>query len=227
MKRGISGFPPPTKACLNSICIPSGIIHLKEGLSSLAITSLTGAGKSGVFIVHPEGIDILYPESGKLNYLGQHEGIENINPDLNTLGVNPVNGNILVGTSRGIIIITPGAFSQADEPIVRMTSISIFLEATDTLMKHVSPYNKNHFTFNYAGLWFQEPERVRYQVMLRGYDLDWISTRNTSVVYSSLEPGEYTFVVRASLNDDFSNASSASYHFIIKKPPWKTTWFIT
>jgi LytS/YehU family sensor histidine kinase len=58
-------------------------------------------------------------------------------------------------------------------------------------------------------------------------NLDWIATRNTSVVYSSLEPGEYTFLVRASLNDDFSKASTATYHFKIRKPPWKTAWFIS
>jgi ligand-binding sensor domain-containing protein len=200
---------------------------VKDGLSSLSITSLTGAGKSGIFIVHPEGIDILDPATGMFSYLGHQEGIENINPDLNTLGVNPANEKILVGTSRGIILITPGAFSGFEKPVVRLTEVSIFLEATDTLSEHISAYDRNHFTFAYAGLWYQAPDRVRYQVMLNGYDLDWISTRNTSMVYSSLEPGEYTFRVRASLNDDFSHASTASYHFIIRRPPWKTPWFIT
>jgi LytS/YehU family sensor histidine kinase len=62
--------------------------------------------------------------------------------------------------------------------------------------------------------------------MLDGYDIDWIPTRNGSVVYSSLAPGDYTFKVRASLNNDFSDAAIVQYRFVIRKPIWATYWFI-
>jgi ligand-binding sensor domain-containing protein len=136
---------------------------LKEGLSGLGITSLASAGKNGIFVVHPEGIDIIDHARNQFNYLGHEEGIDDINPDLNTLAVNPVNGQILVGASGGIIIISPGTFSGMNQPVARLTDVSIFLEPTDTLERHISPYNRNHFTFRYAGLWYQAPERVRYQ----------------------------------------------------------------
>jgi ligand-binding sensor domain-containing protein len=200
---------------------------LKDGLSNLAITSLTTANSSMIFIVHSQGIDILDPATRKFSYLGLEEGINDINPDLNALSMDNASNLVWIGTPKGIIKLAADEYVKIDQPKIQLNKVLVFLKETDTLEHHVFAYNHNHFTFDFVGLWYKAPERVYYQVMLKGYDLGWITTRNTSVIYSSLEPGNYTFMVRASLNNDFSNASVKCYYFVISKPIWKTGWFIT
>jgi LytS/YehU family sensor histidine kinase len=46
------------------------------------------------------------------------------------------------------------------------------------------------------------------------------------VTYSSLSPGNYTFRVRSSLDQSFTNASEVNYSFRIKGPFWLSAWFI-
>jgi LytS/YehU family sensor histidine kinase len=63
--------------------------------------------------------------------------------------------------------------------------------------------------------------------LLDGYYDKWIVTKDGSVTYPRLPPGEYTFKVEGSMYPDFENASEATYSFIIHKPIWKENWFLT
>ena len=200
---------------------------LKDGLSSLEITSLTAAKSSKIFIVHAKGIDILDPATGKFSYLGPEEGIGDLNSDLNALTVDYASNLVWIGTPGGIIKLAAEEYAKMDQPQIQLNKVSVFLTETDTLEHHVFSYDQNYFTFDFIGLWYKAPERVNYQVMLKSHDLDWITTKNTSVIYSNLEPGNYTFMVRASVNNDFSDATVKSYYFVVRKPIWKTGWFIT
>jgi LytS/YehU family sensor histidine kinase len=57
--------------------------------------------------------------------------------------------------------------------------------------------------------------------------LDWVKTRDRTVVYPSLPPGNYRFLVRSSANEDWTEAEVVSWSFIINKPFWETWWFIS
>ena len=74
-------------------------------------------------------------------------------------------------------------------------------------------------------MWFQYPEKVNFLIQLAGHDLDWIKTKNNSVIYSNLKPGAYTFKVQSALYNNFDKASVATYTFTINKPFWTTYWF--
>jgi len=199
---------------------------LKDGLSDLEITSLTAAKSQRIYIVNSKGIDILDPVSGNFNYLGTHEGIKEIDADLNVLAFDNINNLVWIGTPAGIIKLEAKEYTKQYLPQIQLNKVQIFLNPTDTLEKHVFSHDQNHFSFEFTGLWYTAPDRVKYQVMLKNFDLDWIDTKNTTVIYSSLEPGSYTFMVRASVTNDFTHSSIKSYHFVIRKPLWKTSWFI-
>ena len=197
-----------------------------SGLSDMNIAGLKASANGAIFIVHPNGIDVLDPGTGKFNYFGQEDGLTGINPDLNAITSDPGEGLVWIGTATGIIRMEEDPYKNLDKPLIRITGVRIFLAASDTTESHHFPSRRNHFTFDFAGLWYKAPERVTYEVMLDGYDLDWIPTRNPSVTYSSLGSGTYTFRVRASLNGNFTGAETASYHFVIRPPVWRAWWFI-
>ena len=51
-------------------------------------------------------------------------------------------------------------------------------------------------------------------------------TRDRNVTFLQLQPGDYKFHIRSSLNENFDNADDATYAFVIEKPLWKRIWFI-
>jgi ligand-binding sensor domain-containing protein len=199
---------------------------LENGLSNKEISCLTTAKSQKIFIVNSKGIDIFDSETGTFSYLGSEEGLKDINPDLNVLSVDETNNLIWIGTPGGIIKLEANEYTKPDHPQIQLNKVLVFLNPIDTIERHDFSHGQNHFSFEFTGLWFKAPERVNYQVMLKGYDLDWITTKNTSVVYSSLAPGDYTFMVKASVSLDFTHATVKSYHFVIRNPIWKTAWFI-
>jgi signal transduction histidine kinase len=86
-------------------------------------------------------------------------------------------------------------------------------------------YFQNDVTLNFLGFWYQSPENLNFRYKLENYDRDWITSRNYSVTYSSLPPGEYTFRLKASDSEDFTGLKESSFHFIVNPPFWRTIWF--
>lgn len=86
-------------------------------------------------------------------------------------------------------------------------------------------HKEKEFTFEYAALNFNAPERNQYAYKLIGYDDDWVQAgAKRSVTYLNIEPGEYEFVVRGSNNNNVWNNTGASIFIKIKPAPWKT-WY--
>lgn len=71
-----------------------------------------------------------------------------------------------------------------------------------------------------------EQKQMNYSYKLIGYDNDWIQLFSSNeITYRNLPSGDYSFVVKASLSNDFSNAKEFTYHFSITPPFWKTKIF--
>jgi signal transduction histidine kinase/ligand-binding sensor domain-containing protein len=79
------------------------------------------------------------------------------------------------------------------------------------------------FQFDYAGLSFAAPQKLRYQYMLENFDHGWTDagTRRTAY-YTNIPPGKYRFRVRATLGDPGfpspASAGIASYDLSYAQP---------
>jgi signal transduction histidine kinase len=83
-----------------------------------------------------------------------------------------------------------------------------------------------HFEFDYAGLSFTAPQKVRYRYMLEGFDRGWTEagTRRTAY-YTTIPPGRYTFRVQAANNDGLWNIKGAALAFELRPHFYQTLWF--
>lgn len=195
---------------------------LEEGLYNLSISGITAVDDE-ILIICEDGLDILHIPSGTISHYGEEEGFGGIRPDLNAV-CSDSEGNTWIGTRKGIIRYRGGnQVSYAPQTVLE--EFSVYLEPRPMKEKLVLGYNDNHVSFRYAGLWYTNPEKVVYQVMLEGYDLGWIDTYDRQVTYSSLSPGKYTFKIRSSLDKSFVNADEISYSFRIRQPFWLSAWF--
>ena len=134
-------------------------------------------------------------------------------------------GNIVFSTANGIVVYTPVA-NTINQPKTIIENVQLFLTDVDKDKPGDFKYDQNSFQFNFTGIYYTNPDEVRYQYKLDGLDTAWILTRDRNISFLRLQPGKYKFHIRSSLNENFESAHEATYEFVIEKPLWKRYWFI-
>jgi signal transduction histidine kinase/ligand-binding sensor domain-containing protein len=91
----------------------------------------------------------------------------------------------------------------------------------------VLTHDENNCVIEYAGISMRVENGIRYQYRLDDIDPDWLPpTDHHSVTYASLEPGAYTFRVRAINSDGVMSTNPASMSFVIAPAVWQRWWFL-
>lgn len=88
-------------------------------------------------------------------------------------------------------------------------------------------YNQNFFSIQFASLDFSHVMRSRFEYMLEGFNKEWIisgSVQDNKATYTNLDPGKYTFKIKA-VNSDGISSEILSLQIAIIPPFWKTLWF--
>jgi ligand-binding sensor domain-containing protein/signal transduction histidine kinase/DNA-binding response OmpR family regulator len=88
-------------------------------------------------------------------------------------------------------------------------------------------YKQSSFSFAFAALDYTTPENNQYAYKLDGWDKDWNYVGNErKAAYTNLDPGTYTFHVKASNSDGVWNEQGTAVTIIIQPPFWRTWWFM-
>jgi len=111
----------------------------------------------------------------------------------------------------------PVAIGRRESPLQKA------IHATEEIML---THKQSVFTFQFAALNFTAPEKNRYAYRLEGFDDQWVYTgaQRRYATYTRLDPGHYTFRVKASNNDGVWNEQGASIRITVL-PPWRQTWW--
>lgn len=85
-------------------------------------------------------------------------------------------------------------------------------------------YNENILAVEFAALNLFNPEKIKYGYMLDGFNKDWVVTdgRMRKAVYTNLDPGTYTFRLKASGEDGQWAEKQISLRIKILPPFWGT-----
>lgn len=110
-------------------------------------------------------------------------------------------------------------FKRFDMPIPLPSSVTEIDEI-------VQSYDQNTFSIVYAGLEYTNQQKNQYAYMLEGYDEDWRKVGNRRMAtYTRVPPGEYTFQVKGTNNDQVWSKTPAMVRITITPPFWQTWWF--
>lgn len=151
-------------------------------------------------------------------------------------------GELIFGGSNGFNIFRPSALHTSKHiPDLVFTDLQVFNKSVSVgekiygkviLPKSISEvdgielkYNENVFSIEFAALNYFDPDKVKFEYMMQGFDGNWITADNISrkAPYTNLDAGDYIFKVRAS-NPGFWNSKEISLHVKILPPFWKTTY---
>ncbi|MCC7302181.1 MAG: SpoIIE family protein phosphatase [Bacteroidia bacterium] len=217
-------------------------LSTREGLCSDVIYTLIVDEKDRIWVGTDKGVNrISLGEDLSVNsikYFSENDGMKSTEINPNTFMLDK-SRKLWFGTTNGLIRYNPEFDYINDKPpLVVLTGIKLFYEPVqwEKLGIEISEstgfperpelsYDKNHLTFNFQAL---TTDNVQYTYYLEGSEAGWspLSTK-TEAVYTNIQPGEYTFHVKAQNSDGFWSLDETAFTFIITPPFYKTWWFYT
>ena len=198
----------------------------KNHLHSLAFTGLETTGNGHIVIAYEDGVDILDPDrTNHVTFCDAAIGAPIAEVNLNAICRDP-QGHVWLGARQGILRIASFDELFMDDPQPGITAVSVFSESIDFLSQSTFKHDQNYFIFNFTGLWYSDPESVRYRYKLDGVDLDWKVSKDHLASYPNLRPGRYTFRVQTSEHGNFEKVPETTWSFVIESPVWARWWFI-
>ena len=145
-------------------------------------------------------------------------------------------GELVFGGINGFNLFDPGIVNTfKPKPNLIFTDLSLFNKQVgvgDTVNGNIAlkkalsetkqltlQHNQNVFDIAFAACDYFNPDKIRYEYKLEGFDKGWIPVagNNRNATYTNLDGGDYTFMVRAQNNDDSGERISLK---ITVKPPF-------
>jgi len=196
-----------------------------DGLSEPDISALACDANGNMLVFHKNGIDVFDPVTGFMNTYGNEIGLDEIDPDLNCVA-HDRDGNTWVGTAKGLLKLSLDIGAGNVVPQVFISKVFVYLNEVDSSIKSFG-YDENHISFEFESLWYLNPDDVNFQYRLTSNNNNWITTRDRNVTFPNLSPGEYEFQIKGAFQNNFRNSELISYKFVIEKPIWRRTWFLS
>ncbi|HUP13415.1 MAG TPA: triple tyrosine motif-containing protein, partial [Niastella sp.] len=85
-------------------------------------------------------------------------------------------------------------------------------------------YDENIFSIEFAALGYINTQKSKYAYRLEGFNKNWLYTdgNGRKVTYTNLDPGVYTFYVKASNDQGVWNEQPVAVKIIVLAPFWRT-----
>jgi signal transduction histidine kinase len=148
-------------------------------------------------------------------------------------------GALYFGGVGGFNFFYPEGLNKADHfPAVAFTSFRLFNrdiafndsgsvigKPIDFIDELLLQYDQNVITIGFAAMDFAAPEKNQFRYRLEGFDKDWIfSGTRREAIYTGLNPGTYTFIVKAANSEGAWNPAGRKIRITVLPPWWKTWW---
>ena len=206
------------------------------------IHAITQDNNGDIWISSNKGISRLNPEIQSIRNYSKEDGLQG-DQFYQQSFLKTRKGELYFGGYSGLNSFYPDSLKDNDFiPPVYITDFQIFNKPVvyavpgAQFQTHISEakeiklnWDQSVFSFSFAAINYIHPKKNQYSYIMEGFEKDWNSTDASRryVTYTNLDPGGYTFRVKASNNDGVWNEIGTSLKIIILPPFWKTLWFKT
>lgn len=214
----------------------------QNGLPNDLVVGLQEDNNSNLWITTKGGLSLLNPENHQIRNFNVLDGLQG--PEYQSKSIEKTkDGRIIIGGINGFNIFNPDDISIPTSSVLKPKITNFRLNnktlisgdsingrvplrrsisrTTDLVLKH----DENYISFEFVALYFENPEQVQYAYKLTGLDNEFVNIGSNRVVnHSNLEPGNYTFEVKASTDGKWNQALTTFINIEILPPLWRTWW---
>ena len=196
-----------------------------NGLLSNYCYSVATDREGNIWVGHSSGLSRVDPVTGMVRKYSVDQGIT-VSCNYNARLINS-RQNLVFGTSMGLLEFDPSKERKnLSPPKLNISGLKISDVDYDYTKEVKLPYGKYKIRIDFIGIDLKNPEGVTYQYKLDGYD-DWSEPTSVPyVIYSRIEDGNYTFMLRACSDSGICSEKPLELPITVKIPIWKTWWFI-
>ncbi len=213
------------------------VFNMSNGLPSANISSILEDTQGAIWLATANGIARLDPDSGAVNTYSREDGLAGSHYNRDAT-LRDSRGQLWFGSTDGITVFNPEELNRQgpDFPVVitnlRILNREVPIGTPDSpLQKSIlltDEFTLTHedtmFSFDFAALNYRQSNIIRYSYRLEGFDRDWNNIgRIPTATYTNINPGNYRFRTRASVNGE-TWVEGQSLAITILPPPWRSWW---
>jgi len=218
---------------LNKLDVATGRFTRIDKFPSKAINAIQEDQNGDIWVSSNRGLSRYNPDTGVVDNFDLTNGLRSLQFHQGA-SVRLPGGKLLFGSMDGYYELQPALIlpSRFAPPLV-LTNLRVFNEPVN-LSKPISLLSQltlqpgeNVFTLEFAALDLSLPKGNRYAMRLEGFGDRWIELgERHEVTFTNLDPGSYTFQVKACNSDGVWHESTLATLPIRVLPPfWRTWWF--
>jgi signal transduction histidine kinase/ligand-binding sensor domain-containing protein/DNA-binding response OmpR family regulator len=214
------------------------IYTTKAGLGTEFIKGIEEDDSGNLWISGSNGLIKFNPATLQVIKYNAADGLQGQEFEANS-SLRAKNGDLYFGGVNGFNVFNPSTITANPfVPPVYLTGFQVFnkfmyphttgspLSDDIGLTKTITlSYKQSTIALYFAALNYTASENNKYAYKLAGLDNNWYYTNERKASYTNLEPGKYTFQVKAANNDGLWNNKGASLIIIVTPPFWATWWF--
>lgn len=210
-----------------------------DGLVSNVIRGIVTDSNGDVWISTNMGLSKFNENTKEFELYDESDGLKSNNFNYGALVSS--SGKLFFGSNNGFTAFYPDSIQRKiSKPLVYLTDLRINNKSVEVdapgspLDKHISlasnielEYSQRSFALDFIGVTYGQSSGYNYCYMLEGFDEDWNCVGGRlSATYTNVNPGHYTFLVRASTRDGIWGEIPQRLEITVHPLLWKTWWAI-
>lgn len=208
----------------------------KDGLQNAMIYQIVEDGDGKLWLSTNTGISRLDTASETFWNFTHMNGLQNSN-FVRAAGLRLTDGELFFSGLEGFNHFYPQQLKvNRNVPQVILTDLKISnksiaagndapIKEQISIASEIRLNYKQNFALSFVALNYTIPRQNQYAYKLDGFDKDWNYTgAGNTASYTNLDPGEYTFRVKAANNDGIWSSADTTIKVFVKPPFWRTTY---
>ncbi|MGV3703782.1 MAG: hybrid sensor histidine kinase/response regulator transcription factor [Arcticibacter sp.] len=205
-----------------------------DGLANAVIYKILEDESGKIWISTNKGISSFDPVSKHFKNYSHYNGIQR-SPFVIGAGLRLRDGRLFFGGTDGFNYFHPGdLYASRSVPRVVFTDLKVSNQSVRpsedspisediAVVKTINLDYKQNFSLSFVALNYTSPHENRYSYKLDGFEKEWnaVGPSNTAI-YTNLDPGSYTFHVKATSDTGEWTTPVASVKIIVHPPFWMT-----
>jgi ligand-binding sensor domain-containing protein len=217
-------------------------VDKKDGLINDNVLSIVRDNNNYLWVATSQGLCYInlngsHASGYTVHAVNADEGMDAPNWNLAYLEKD-ISGNIWLGAGNGIYKLDISRLKTGSlPPAVHITDIALAgrksgPENTKSDSNYFLPpqqatfnYDQNNISFSFKGINLKTGI-VKYSYILEQQDKEWSPySGSENISYNNLQPGSYTFRVKAINDYGIESLTPATFGFVIRPPFWQRWWF--